>query len=145
MIIFGWNHTRTKDYGWLAPGYCPNCDNIDFFFYRKIRDWLTLFWIPVFPQGRSTKEVSCNICGYGGELREKEDHEWAMELVEETEMMLDGELPPREYEQTLENNGLYDPGEYVLACPFDEYVIELEDPAWRFIEDYQRELELSEA
>lgn len=102
MIIFGWGHTRTKDYGGAYPIYCENCQNEVFYHISKIRDWFTLFFIPVIPY-RKQYWLSCPVCGAGYELEGRRQRKKAVEMAKEAERFDKGEITQEEWLNSVES------------------------------------------
>jgi hypothetical protein len=63
----GFGPRKPKDLGDAAPALCPNCGNHVVFRLLEIRNWFSLFFIPLVP-GRARHVVVCPICQYGIEL-----------------------------------------------------------------------------
>lgn len=95
FIIFGWP-TKTKTIGAASPGYCDHCHNQSVWHLVKTRQWLTLFWIPVFPISTSDYYLYCEICQAGAKLHDDEVEE-AKDMVEHTEAYHNRELGEEEY------------------------------------------------
>ncbi|MEE8435557.1 MAG: TerB family tellurite resistance protein [bacterium] len=60
LIIFGIRGiTTTPETGQF---FCPSCET-DRIFYRKVvRNWFTLYFIPLIPLGRAGEYVECDLC-----------------------------------------------------------------------------------
>ena len=48
LIIFGWEHTKTTNYGSVEQERCPNCRSTTFWELSKISKYFTFFFIPIF-------------------------------------------------------------------------------------------------
>jgi hypothetical protein len=88
MIIFGWGHRTSKQYGPTLAVKCPNCGNDSWWHLLLLRTWFTLFFIPVIPY-ESKHVLICEVCGDGIELsidqivKAKEMNELANALIED--------------------------------------------------------------
>lgn len=102
MIIFGWGNTRTKDYGEAYPIYCENCQNEVFYHTSKIRDWFTLFFIPVIPY-RKEYWLSCPVCGAGYEIEGRKKRKKAVEMANKAEKFGEGEITQEEWLESVES------------------------------------------
>jgi hypothetical protein len=71
VLIMGFGPRRPKDLGEAAPALCPNCGNHVVFRLLEIRNWFSLFFIPLVP-GRARHVVVCPICQYGIELSDQQ-------------------------------------------------------------------------
>lgn len=63
----GFGPRKPKDLGPVAPALCPNCGNHVTFRLLEMRNWFSLFFVPLVP-GRARHVVLCPICQYGIEL-----------------------------------------------------------------------------
>jgi hypothetical protein len=61
VIIVGWGHQKREVVGPLDKRSCPNCHNVDYWELHRIRNFGTLFFIPVLPYATEYLEV-CPIC-----------------------------------------------------------------------------------
>ena len=61
MLIIGWGHRKTDNLGPLDKRSCPNCHNVDYWELHRVRDYGTLFFIPVLPYSTEYFEV-CPVC-----------------------------------------------------------------------------------
>ena len=61
MIIFGWGHRTTNDFGPTLALNCPNCKNDSWWHLVSYKTWFTLFFIPVIPY-ESEHLLLCEIC-----------------------------------------------------------------------------------
>ena len=44
--------------------YCPRCDRPDVEYdLKSVREWFTVYWIPIFPVGGHQRFVECRRCG----------------------------------------------------------------------------------
>jgi hypothetical protein len=82
VLIMGYGPRRPKDHGEVAPALCPNCGNHVAFRLLELRNWFSLFFVPIVP-GRSRHLVVCPVCQYGIELTQPQ-LALAEELVELT-------------------------------------------------------------
>lgn len=62
MLIFGWGHRTTKQYGAFEQKNCSRCNNTKQWEYIHVRTWFTLFFIPIIPY-ESTYARICPVCG----------------------------------------------------------------------------------
>ena len=99
FIIFGWGFTTTRVFGVVFPVLCPNCHNEEFWVLRRIRRWITLFFIPVIPY-ESTHALMCPVCGAGRELHGA-DHKRAKMYAEANTAFGNGALSDDEYSARL--------------------------------------------
>lgn len=61
MIIYGWRGvTRTQDRGTFN---CPTCRSQKDYAHKHVRNWFTLYFIPIIPLNRVGDYVECNGCG----------------------------------------------------------------------------------
>lgn len=105
MIIFGWGHRKTKDYGPTAIVDCANCKNKDFWHLVHLRDYFTLLFIPVFPY-ESKHYLLCKVCSKGIELS-KAGTEHAKKLNQATASYLAQQMSQEVYEETVARSGLF--------------------------------------
>lgn len=68
MIFYGTNSSRLKD-GQLPNVTCPNCENQTSMTYSVFGKYAYLYWIPVFPIGK-TNILECNSCKRTYKLKE---------------------------------------------------------------------------
>lgn len=68
MIFYGTNSSRLKD-GQLHNVTCPNCENQTSMTYGVFGKYFYLYWIPVFPLGK-TNILECNSCKKTFKLKE---------------------------------------------------------------------------
>jgi DNA-directed RNA polymerase subunit RPC12/RpoP len=67
FFIIGFGKTTEDDFGSLGIRLCPHCGNRREWRHLRVKTWLTLFFIPVFPY--KTEELTrCPICGYTAEV-----------------------------------------------------------------------------
>lgn len=121
FIIFGWGHTKTKDYGATLPQTCTNCNNKIYSHLVKISKWFDLFFIPIFPYDTSYY-LLCPICNNGYELT-KQGMEIAEELQKVTGRFLNKDINEKEYSNNL-NIYVKRLKKYVIS-PEGEYYEEL--------------------
>lgn len=67
FIIFGWGHTKVRNFGALVARLCDNCHNHSAWVLLSRSVWFTLFFIPVFPYERD-HFLLCPICQHGLKL-----------------------------------------------------------------------------
>ncbi len=67
FFIFGWNHTKTTNYGPVEEHLCKNCHNTEFWHLNKISSYFTLFFIPIFAHDNDYW-FHCPTCNYGIKL-----------------------------------------------------------------------------
>ena len=95
MIIFGWGHQTTKNFGPTFKNHCSHCNNEEYWILNRIMTWFTLFFIPVFPY--SIKYfLSCPICQYGLTLDSKQI-EQIKPIAEANQLLIDGKITEAEY------------------------------------------------
>ena len=70
FIIFGWNHIDSTEYGIIKEEYCAHCHNTEIWNLRKTKNYLTIFFIPIFPY-ESFNFYYCPICNYGIKLSKR--------------------------------------------------------------------------
>ena len=70
FIIWGFGHTRTKDYGDDVLTNCERCHNNVNRNMLKVTSWFTFFFIPVIPY-RTVYLLVCPICGQAEQLEKK--------------------------------------------------------------------------
>jgi len=108
MILFGWGKRTVKNFGNTAPLHCSNCNNDTFYSLHRVKTWFTLFFIPVIPY--SIKHLLlCNICGKGMQLKGNKIQE-AKELTRMTKQFNNKELTKEEYQNHLDQSGLFTQG-----------------------------------
>ena len=66
IILFGWGHTTTQNYGQFRSAPCNICRHEEYSLLR-IRTWFTLFFIPVIPYS-AKRLVLCGKCGNGYDI-----------------------------------------------------------------------------
>jgi hypothetical protein len=64
MIVIIGTKYRTTDLadGYTETAYCANCGYFSTFSEKEVRNWLTLFFIPVFPIGKPRRVMRCERC-----------------------------------------------------------------------------------
>jgi RNA polymerase subunit RPABC4/transcription elongation factor Spt4 len=63
FFIIGLGKTTVDRLGSAGTRVCPNCSNRAEWSLLRIREWLTLFFVPVFPY--KTRDVAqCPVCKY---------------------------------------------------------------------------------
>src|SRR2546429_1863716 len=61
MIIFGWRtRESTADTGEF---HCPSCGAVQPYQFRVLKNWFTLYFIPVIPLNKLGEFVRCQGCG----------------------------------------------------------------------------------
>jgi hypothetical protein len=95
FILFGWGHTTRKDYGSTIPIKCTNCNNEVYYQYIKIKNWFTLFFIPIFPI-EVNHYLLCPICQVGWKLND-DGIELAKELNQLTTKFNSKEITSNKY------------------------------------------------
>jgi len=99
MLIFGWGHQTTKNFGPTFKNRCGHCNNDDYFVLSRIITWFTLFFIPVIPY--SIKYfLSCPICQYGINLSSEQIKE-IKPVAEANQALINGEITKEEYQLRL--------------------------------------------
>lgn len=99
MIIFGWGHQTTKNFGPTFKNHCNHCNNDEYWVLTRIMTWFTLFFIPVFPY--SIKYfLSCPICQYGLTLDSKQI-EQIKPIAEANQLLIDGKITEAEYKTQI--------------------------------------------
>ncbi|MAZ30211.1 hypothetical protein CL655_02910 [bacterium] len=99
MIIFGWGHTTTKNFGPTFEQMCPNCNNSKYWILTRIRVWFTLFFIPIFPY-ENKYFLSCPICQQGLTLNSQQIDE-IKPLAEVNQLLVDGHITKEEYQRRV--------------------------------------------
>lgn len=95
MIIFGWGHQTTKNFGPTFKNHCNHCNNDEYWMLARIMTWFTLFFIPVFPY--SIKYfLSCPICQYGLTL-DSQQTERIKPIAEANQSLIDDKITEAEY------------------------------------------------
>ncbi len=100
MIIFGWGHTKEKDYGETYPLKCSRCNNATYWRLFKVSEWFELFFIPVFPY-KSNHYLLCPVCNDGLKL-DDDKLEQAKELNAITLSYLNKKITDKEYNKKLD-------------------------------------------
>lgn len=62
MIIFGWGKEKATNLGPVAKFLCSNCRNEDFWELQKVSNYVSLYFIPVFPY-KTKHYLVCPVCG----------------------------------------------------------------------------------
>lgn len=70
VLIMGYGPRKPKDLGPVAPALCPNCGNHVVFRLLELRNWFSVFFVPLVP-GRAHHVLACPVCDYGVELDER--------------------------------------------------------------------------
>jgi hypothetical protein len=78
----GFGPRKPRDCGEVAPALCPHCGNHVTFHLLEIRNWFSVFFVPLVP-GRARHVVYCPVCQYGVEVS-GDALEAARELVDLT-------------------------------------------------------------
>ncbi|MBN1594667.1 zinc-ribbon domain-containing protein [candidate division FCPU426 bacterium] len=69
FFIFGWGNREQEDVGPTFRIKCPNCDKTEFWHLIQVKNYFTLFFIPVFPY--ETKNlIMCPVCTNAIEVHE---------------------------------------------------------------------------
>jgi hypothetical protein len=66
FFIIGFGKTTADYLGSAGTRVCPRCGNRAAWSSYRLRTWVTLFFIPVFPYRTVTVEV-CPVCRYGAD------------------------------------------------------------------------------
>jgi hypothetical protein len=101
VLIMGYGPRRPKDRGEVAPALCPNCGNHVVFRLYELRNWFSLFLVPVVP-GKARHIVMCPVCQYGIELS-PEQRVLADELVGLTARQRAGAVDPAVYRTKVDD------------------------------------------
>lgn len=100
LIYFG--RRRTKDLGETSPGYCDYCGNQVWWTLVRGRKWITFFFIPLLPLGRTSHYLSCSMCGASrkidGDLAAR-----SREMLETTEKLQRGEIGEEAYFERVDS------------------------------------------
>ncbi len=64
IFIFGWGHQKITAYGHAEEQECSHCHNKAKWELKKIQNYFTLFFIPIFPY-QSNYFYHCPICNQG--------------------------------------------------------------------------------
>jgi len=99
MIIFGWGHQKSKNYGPVFKHHCDHCNNDDYWTLHKISTWFTLFFIPVFPY-ESKCLLICPVCNYGVELDGQKFNELKV-IAENNSALIEGRITEEEYKNRV--------------------------------------------
>ena len=67
FIIFGWNHRTTHGHGAVCNKTCSHCNNEVDWQLIQIKNWFTLFFIPIFPSDNEYF-LTCPICSHGKQV-----------------------------------------------------------------------------
>ena len=102
--IFGWGHQTTKDFGPTLPVKCPNCNNSTDFHLKRIRKWITLFFLPVIPY-KTEHLLTCEICSRGMSLKGNQVQK-AQKLNQTTQDFRNGKIREDQYRLKLKDSGL---------------------------------------
>lgn len=86
FFIFGWGHSKFRDYGPVAKRICDHCHNESLWHLTTRSLWFTLFFLPVFPYA-IRRIVACPVCTYGYELP-KSDFEAVKGIAERNRALL---------------------------------------------------------
>jgi len=100
VLIMGFGPRKPRDRGEVAPALCPNCGNHVTFRLLEMRNWFSVFFVPVVP-GRARHAVVCPVCQYGI-LVEGEALERARELVDLTASSRQGDVAPATYRAAVD-------------------------------------------
>ena len=91
----GFGPRKPRDQGEVAPALCPHCGNHVTFHLLEIRNWFSLFFIPLVP-GKARHAVYCPVCQYGVQLS-GDSLEAARELVDLTAAQRAGQIDAGSY------------------------------------------------
>ena len=69
FFIFGWGHQERKDLGPAFKIKCPNCEKEEFWHLLQLKNYFTLFFIPVFPY-ETNNLVFCPVCSNAIEVHD---------------------------------------------------------------------------
>ena len=120
MIIFGWGHQTTKNFGPTFKNHCSHCNNEEYWVLTRFMTWFTLFFIPVFPY--SIKYfLSCPICQYGLTL-DGEQIEKIKPIAEANQLLIDWKITEAEYKMKINQLG-NDAVQQVEAQPVEQKVL----------------------
>ena len=61
MLIVGWGHRKTEVLGPVEKRLCPRCNNEDFWELHRLKDYATLFFVPVIPY-KTQHLLVCPVC-----------------------------------------------------------------------------------
>jgi hypothetical protein len=100
VLIMGYGPRRPKDHGEVAPALCPHCGNHVVFRLLELRNWFSLFLVPLVP-GRARHLVVCPVCQYGIEL-DGATLAMAQELVELTAGQRTGSAQAGDYRRKVD-------------------------------------------
>jgi hypothetical protein len=100
VLIMGYGPRRPKDHGEVAPALCPHCGNHVVFRLLELRNWFSLFFVPLVP-GRARHLVVCPVCQYGIEL-EPASLALAQELVGLTAAQRAGAVSAGDYRRKVD-------------------------------------------
>jgi hypothetical protein len=100
VLIMGFGPRKPKDLGEVAPALCPNCGNHVVFRLLELRNWFSLFFLPIVP-GRARHLTFCPVCQYGIELTPEQLIE-ARRLVELTSTQRAGSIDPAAYRRNVD-------------------------------------------
>lgn len=60
LIIFGTRGITTSPE--TGQFFCPGCDTERTYYLRVVRNWFTLYFIPLIPMGKAGEYVECDLC-----------------------------------------------------------------------------------
>jgi DNA-directed RNA polymerase subunit RPC12/RpoP len=104
IFIFGWGRKTSKDFGPTLPMKCGNCNNSTYARLYHIKEWFTLFFIPVIPY-KSQYLLICDVCNRGVEIN-GEDIESAKQLNGMTIQYLNKEISDEQYKSYIKKSNL---------------------------------------
>jgi hypothetical protein len=99
VIIFGWGHTKEKDFGETFPIHCPNCDNDVFLSLVQFKKSFSLFFIPILPY-KTEYYLLCPTCSRGRELKQTKI-DVAKEMNQFTLKYMRDEIEDDEYDKRM--------------------------------------------
>ena len=91
MLIIGWGNRKTKDFGAVFPTTCTNCNNEIEYHLVRARDWVDLFFIPIFPY-QSEWFLLCPTCENGIKIEKDKDITLSKEMCEYAKKLINKEI-----------------------------------------------------
>lgn len=71
IFIFGWGDVTSKRYACKERNTCENCHNETEWILEKRMEWVTLFFIKIFPH-KTERIHYCPTCTFGHDLSKEE-------------------------------------------------------------------------